>query len=195
MEINLRDISAESGIKYTIDKIGYIRADIDNLPSFLRRGRFQVIAPKGLSEERLHSFSQGGVTPPGQIIELDKGYMRPVVTLFRELADFIKSNHENMKLYSYDFMYDEEDKDCFDWSYIIINGNIFFFNETKFMDIDTVADFIDGTGYPQCFLMFCTGDDGEKCYSEIQDIIYSSKFIITGIYDGESYMIWSRGAS
>jgi hypothetical protein len=191
-----RPINTKPASIWILEHLKIAGADATLLADHINQGACFVIARADTPEDRLYAFEQGGITPPGKFYQAENCLLQPITNLSMELALIIKSSlmgklkcsvcylHDPLRNQPDEFHPDEGERTS-------IDGKTFFVARLERENTNTLDDIISVNGYSWHFQMICPKAVNRE-YKNTTEMALDSDCIVTGVYDGESYLIWTR---
>jgi hypothetical protein len=188
MDALLRSVDIERAVPAMLSTLDTAGLSERAIGQFLRAGACSVLAAGDVLADRLYQFGVGGITPSGQRI-CRTGYdLREVKHYSDALASTLMEQKYRM-YYIHDPLKRQHEADESDGPTLTVEEELLYVQDATRLTHGEFSGFVSKNSLSWHFLMFCTRTPF-KIYERMSDLFSESDCVVSGIYDGESYMIW-----
>lgn len=189
--MELRKLDAERAMPALLDALDMVGLNSHDVTEFVRAGSLSVLADAEISEDRLYRFREGGFTPGGKCIRGSSLLVSEVQRSSATLARVLLERREFFSYYVHEPLKRPEEVSDGDGPFLTVEGQLLYFREAAFLNADSLAELLSKNSLSWHFLMFCTTNPVRK-YERMAELLSYSTCLVCGVYDGESYLVWTE---
>lgn len=170
-----------------LDTTGFNSLVISQL---LRIGACNVLAEASIPIDRLYRFAEGGLNPKG-LRSARAGYAVAEVRCNSDaLAGALACEPGLQTYYVHEPLKRPDEVPTSDGPFQVVEGQLLYVREAALLATEDLASFVSKNTLSWHFLMFCTTGPA-RSYERLADLLSDSSCLVSGVYDGESYLIWT----
>lgn len=162
----------------------------ESVKQYLQNGFCTVLAPNNVPEDRLRQFDLGGISIPGKSI-LREGYEMREVVHYSDALAVLLTNQKWSTYYIHDPIREGNDFHLDDSPFMRVNNQFLYVHQGHNLPKEKLSRLIEKNILSWHFIMFCTMMP-VRSYGQMSDLLFETGCVVTGIYDGESFLIWQR---
>ncbi|MCS0807146.1 hypothetical protein NX774_04335 [Massilia agilis] len=193
-QIELHHLSGTSTVSYfmhVLDDAGVPSKDASVLT--LGKGHFFGLLPPGVPTQRIRQFNHAGILPAGPLVEVPDGMVQEVTPPFEAIARLLAKRldgYERPVLWVHEPMMQEDEIQREHLAYKRLGGQLYLaYDDLREKKIAKALRFSMLSWH---FLAFVT--DQTRQVESVDSLLALTKMILVGAYDGESVLLWERGA-
>lgn len=193
MKAVLRPVDGKRAIPVLLSALDTANLSTPAVERLLRNGDCSVLMDAAVPEDRLYRFNEGGLTPAGQHTPRPGYVVAEVRRCSVDLARALSNGQKFGAYYVHDPLKRPEEVPATDGPFLTVEGQLLYSRDASHLSVDGLSDLISRNSLSWHFLMFCTPGP-LRGYDRMADLLADSSCLVSGIYDGESYMVWVRAA-
>jgi len=193
MSAVLRPINLEEAVPVILRTLDMVGLSNHELLKFLLNGSCAVLTELAVPTERLYRFDEGGIIPQGQSFSYSGYIVSEVRSNSDDLAQILEIEKHPWTYYAHEPLMQLNEVSKNNEPFIVVEKQILYVQDAKSLSPGQLSSFISRNTLSWHFLMFCTTSPAHV-YESMNNLIFDSTCLVCGVYDGESYLVWTRAA-
>ena len=190
MDALLRPVDTERALPLMLSALDSAGLSEPAFSQRLQAGTCSVLAPSTVSVDQLYQISAGGIAPRGQHVS-HAGYVLSEVKCYSDaLAHALIEKQKFRTYYVHDPLKRPQEVTTVDGPTVTAEGQLLYVREAAHLSPEEFSRFVSKNSLSWHFLMFCTRTPPTN-YEQMSDLLSDTDCLVAGIYDGESYMVWT----
>jgi hypothetical protein len=186
----LRPLDVERAVPALLSALDTAGLDTPELPKILRKGTCGVLAEAAVPIGRLYRFDEGGVNPQGQRVARPGYTVSEVRRNSGALARALENEKVLQTYYVHEPLKRPDEVQKSDGPSLVVGGQLLYVRDATLLTADDLASLVSKNSLSWHFLMFCTASPA-RSYQRMADLLSDSICLVSGVYDGESYLVWT----
>jgi hypothetical protein len=192
MSAVLRPINSEQAVPVILRTLDMVGLSNHELLNFLLNGSCAVLTESAVPIERLYRFDEGGINPQWQAMAYPGYILSEVRSSSDDLALILEIEKRPWTYYAHQPLMQLGEVSKNNEPFIVVEGQILYVQDAKSLSPGQLSSFITKNTLSWHFLMFCTASP-VHVYGSMNNLIFDSNYLVCGVYDGESYLVWTPG--